>query len=367
MTRVATYDKHDTFATYDLALVANPFHAGSNLHRLSLLPTNIDSQQQTWAPMATSTIFLFCETYEYRLIGAYASRAPEQKTCRLTIFFRVYMGSYASGGPSALTNCQHGGLSGGWGDRQRDGAVLGNRERMLEMGTKTTIGSHLGPLVGQHFDPFCTYIHHRLDGNDKPWLNQEISTAPQRPARKIGDLRILVHFAAYAMPDKALDGIKSVVGHVLSHLPGDLAPSGLVVHLLDGQIENPLGYIKELLDFVGNSSHGVGYGRVAAPTIEHATGVHAHDVAFLEWPIVRDAVDDRFVDRHASDRRKRRLVLDGIGIVEKQGPSIQACKVLGNRMIDLGSRRAWAKHFGGDLMGLPDSKACLAHKADFAC
>jgi len=34
MARVAAYDKHNAFAADDLALVANPFHAGSNLHRL---------------------------------------------------------------------------------------------------------------------------------------------------------------------------------------------------------------------------------------------------------------------------------------------------------------------------------------------
>jgi len=35
MARVTAYDKHHALAADDLALVANPFHAGSNFHRFS--------------------------------------------------------------------------------------------------------------------------------------------------------------------------------------------------------------------------------------------------------------------------------------------------------------------------------------------
>src|SRR3954451_10859094 len=71
-------------------------------------------------------------------------------------------------------------------------AIIGYRNRMLEMRRKAPVRSHRGPAILQDSNRSSTGVEHRLDGQGQPFLQ-----AHPTPSRtEIGALGPLVHCPA---------------------------------------------------------------------------------------------------------------------------------------------------------------------------
>src|SRR5437764_459720 len=103
------------------------------------------------------------------------------------------------------------------------------------------------------------------------------------------------------MPDEFANDAEAVGLDVMLHEAGDVAPSGVRLHVLDGHVERSLGYVQELLFLRGDMSDGDGDGGIAAVALVSDGDVEGDDVAFLELARARDSENDDFVDADAGE------------------------------------------------------------------
>ena len=104
-----------------------------------------------------------------------------------------------------------------------------------------------------------------------------------------------------------------------------------------------------------------GDGPVGAPPVELAGGVHLEQVALLEHPVARDAVDDLLVEAQAGDGRERRLA--GVALEQRDGPVIGV--ELLDRLVDVEGADPGLGHVPADLQGAGDQLAGLPHQGEF--
>src|SRR5258708_18511532 len=87
-------------------------------------------------------------------------------------------------------------------------ALARDRKSMLDVSTWQPVTRHHGPMIAQSVGLLAAHVDHRLDGQDKAFLQAKILTA-DFAANVVGNLRILVHDAADAMADVLLDDAKA--------------------------------------------------------------------------------------------------------------------------------------------------------------
>src|SRR3954466_14014816 len=109
-----------------------------------------------------------------------------------------------------------------WSNRQKDGAAVGDGDRMFEVGAWLRVERGLRPMVTMHFHALRAHVHHWFYGDDEPGFDAEVAAAAEGAAEEIGDLRLFVHLAADAVADEALNRGEAVVADELGHFAGDL-------------------------------------------------------------------------------------------------------------------------------------------------
>ena len=80
---------------------------------------------------------------------------------------------------------------------------------------------------------------------------------------------------------------------------GDVGDAVALAGLRDPLKEALTSYVDQPLRLFGNGSAGVGGRAVAVEAADVCAHVHADDIALLEHPGTRDAVDDLVIDGHA--------------------------------------------------------------------
>ena len=111
---------------------------------------------------------------------------------------------------------------------------MGDCDGVFKMGTPPAVDCALGPLVWHHLDLAISHIHHWLNGQDGPRPEVKISSPAPFFLVIIGNLWLFVHLSANGMPDEVLNDGKPGVFDECLHLSGDLAPTTILSHELDG-------------------------------------------------------------------------------------------------------------------------------------
>src|SRR5258705_1835077 len=197
-----------------------------------------------------------------------------------------------SSGPIALPSCD---------GRQNLGAVLGDRDRVLEMGGQGAVAGHDGPAVGLDRYLVTAEGQHRLDREAD--ARNELEAPDSGPV--VGELRLLVHLGADAVADElADDAVAAGRGGVLDR-GRDVAEVGAGNGGRDAGHHRQAGRVDELGDLGAGGADDERPGAVAMPAVVDGPGIDRYDLALADQPLTRDAVDDLVVDGDAQAGRER--------------------------------------------------------------
>ena len=120
---------------------------------------------------------------------------------------------------------------------------------------------------------------------------------------KVGYLRRLVEFGPHTVAHEVPHDGATVCFHVLLHRVGDIIDPVAGAGELDALPEALFGHMDQMHGLVAHLSAGEGGGAVAVEAADVGAHIHAHDVALLEHPGTRDAVDDLIVHADADAGR----------------------------------------------------------------
>ena len=176
---------------------------------------------------------------------------------------------------------------------------------MLPVACVRAVGGDDGPPVLQRPVGLIAGGQHRLDAQHH--AGPELGTA--RTGAVVGDVGLLVHGRADAVPHVVLDDARRIgqAHDVVVDGPADVAdapsrgecgdtpPHGLAS---DGAQALPGLPRRSVASVEDDGERGV-----AVPSVEDGSAVEGDEVARLENPLPRDAVDDLVVDGHADLRR----------------------------------------------------------------
>ena len=115
----------------------------------------------------------------------------------------------------------------------------------------------------------------------------------------VGDLGRFVHVSADAMADILAHDGEAVRLHIRLHGVGDVGDAVALAGLRKSFKKALTSHVDQPLCLFGNFSAGVSGCAVAVEAADVCAHVHTDDIALLEHPGTRDAVDDLVIDGHA--------------------------------------------------------------------
>src|SRR3954449_3645962 len=191
--------------------------------------------------------------------------------------------------------------------REHARTVGGDRDGELEVGGQRAVLGEDRPAVVAHADQVAARVDHRLHGQHHALL--ELGPAPRLAV--VGDLRLLVHRAAYSVADErahdAQPGLLDGRLHGMRHVPQTLARRAL----LDGVEQRLLGHVEQLRGDRRDGTDGERPRGVGHPAVLDDADIDADDVAALELVGAGDPVHHHRVRRRADRAREAAIALEG--------------------------------------------------------
>ena len=223
------------------------------------------------------------------------------------------------------------------------------------MRRELAIGSYSRPTVLQDAHIVRALRDHRLDCQGHAFDHARASAG----GSEIWDLWFFVHLFADAVPDKCADNAKSMAFHVCLHRMADVGDPVALTCKFDSLVKALFCYRNELLRRGGDCPTRESSGTVTSKTAPCRAHVHRDDVALLQHPVARNAVDDDLVDGDAGAGREAPVA------EERRFCSLRQDKFI-YRLVDLFGRYARPYHFACQSTRCRGNFTGLAHNHQFA-
>ena len=207
------------------------------------------------------------------------------------------------------------------GEREDLVTVLGDADRVLELGGERAVLGHGGPAVAEQLHLPAAEIDHRLHREEHagPKLRAGAGLAVVQHVRRVVEdppdavTAEIAHHGATLALGIALDRVADVAQPRAGPHLGDAAHRGIV-----GDVDEPARLHARLADI----EHAA---RVPVPAVEDHGHVDVHDVALLQPLVAGDAVADDVIDRGAdgfwvaaiAERRRHRTVTHDVVVAER--------------------------------------------------
>ena len=176
---------------------------------------------------------------------------------------------------------------------------------------------------------------------------------------KIGDLGGFMELGTYAVTHKVPHHRAAVLLYILLHSMRDVEHPVSGAGQPDALPKALLGDLDETQGLIADLPAGEGGRAVAMETVQAGAYVHTDDVALLQLPVVRDAVDDHVVDGNAGRAGKP-------VVIEERRPGAVSLDELSHGGVDLQGGYAGAHHGAGQGPGLGGQPPGPAHPLDLA-
>src|SRR5262245_11978960 len=244
--------------------------------------------------------------------------------------------------------------------RQHDRPVIGDGDRVLEMGGEATIFGYSRPpvVLDQDFGP--PRVDHRLDRDHQP--GGEAAALAGVPV--VRDVRLLVHGPADAVPDELADD-RVAVGLGMRLDGPAYVPQALAGHAGGyGALQGLARDTHQRLGGWGHVADRDGTRRIAAPAVLEGPEINGQNVTRLEHHVpAGDAVHHHLVDRGADHGGIGRNAVSPVAEERRLGfelpqPAGGDVIELPGRDPGLGGRLEHVEHVGHD-------QVCLAQLGNF--
>ena len=223
------------------------------------------------------------------------------------------------------------------------------------MRRELAIGSYSRPTVLQDAHIVRALRDHRLDCQGHAFDHARASAG----GTVIWDLRFFVHLFADAVADERADNAKSMAFHVRLHRVTDVGDPVALTCKFDSLVKALFCYRNELLRRGGDRPTCESSGTVTSKTAPGRAHIHRDDVALLQHPVARNAVDHDFVDGDAGAGREAPVT------EERRFCSLRQDKFI-YRLVDLFGRYARPYHFACQSTRCRGNFTGLAHNLQFA-